>query len=164
MLTRGVLLAALCAVASPVCRADEQRDRAIQELQGAWRLVAAEKDGKKLPPEHKDDRTLMVIQGQDMTIKPEDPVAAQARRIRAKVGQRHIRFKIDPSKSPKYIDITSLDGQEKGETFACIYKVGKGRFTLCGPFVKTADLARRPAEFTTKDGDGRMVYIFERVK
>ena len=48
--------------------------------------------------------------------------------------ERKQTFKLDPAKSPKEIDITSLDGQEKGKTAACIYKLEKDRLTICIPY------------------------------
>ena len=72
-------------------------------------------------------------------------------------------FKVDPTKSPKEIDITSLDGQEKDQTAACIYKLDKDRLTICIPYF-TKDPSIRPKEFKAGADDGIMLITLERVK
>jgi uncharacterized protein (TIGR03067 family) len=77
--------------------------------------------------------------------------------------ERKKTFKLEPAKTPKEIDITSLDGQEKDTTAACIYKLEKDRLTICMPyFVK--DSSVRPKEFKAGADDGIMLMTLERVK
>jgi RNA polymerase sigma-70 factor (ECF subfamily) len=77
--------------------------------------------------------------------------------------ERKKTFKMDPSKAPKELDITSLDGQEKGMTAACIYRLDGHRLMICIPyFVK--DPSVRPKEFKSGADDGLMLLTLERVK
>jgi uncharacterized protein (TIGR03067 family) len=72
-------------------------------------------------------------------------------------------FSVAPAKSPKAMDMASLDGQEKGQTAACIYKLDGDRLTICMPYF-TADPSRRPTEFKAGGADGLMLITLERVK
>ncbi|MDB5310216.1 MAG: hypothetical protein JWO38_4418 [Gemmataceae bacterium] len=74
-----------------------------------------------------------------------------------KGGDRKTTFKLNPAKSPKQIDITSLDGQETGQTAACIYVLGKDQLTICMPFL--IDPTLRPSEFKSTADNGLMVIV-----
>lgn len=152
MLARCLLVLAVCGLALPTCPADDAAAKAVKELEGEWRLVEAELGGKKMPEDEAKDLR-MVIKGEAISIRHSD----NDERKREKT------FKLDPTKSPKQIDITSLDGQEKDQTAACIYSLEKGRLKLCIPYF-TKDPSQRPTEFKTKDGDGVMLMVLERVK
>ena len=143
MLTVAVGLAA---------QADDAKDKALKELEGEWQAVEAEVNGKKAPEKQVKELRL-VFEGEKITVKGAGGAG----------GERKKTFWIDPSQSPKHIDITSLDGQEKDQTAACIYKVEKDRLTICMPY-STTEVDKRPKEFKTKDGDGLMLIVLERVK
>ncbi len=74
---------------------------------------------------------------------------------------RRSRFKLDPAKTPKAIDITLLDGNEQdhGRAAACIYALEKGRLMICYP----GNDAGRPTQFKTGDGHGGALFVLERV-
>jgi uncharacterized protein (TIGR03067 family) len=72
---------------------------------------------------------------------------------------RKSRIRLDPSKSPKEIDITFLDGPGKGSTFPGIYALEKEQLRLC--FSHTKD---RPKDFKTERGQLRELVILEREK
>jgi RNA polymerase sigma-70 factor (ECF subfamily) len=60
--------------------------------------------------------------------------------------------------------MTSLDGNERGMTAACIYELKGEQLKLCIPyFYNRVDPSKRPTEFKTKDGDGLMLYVLERL-
>src|SRR5262249_7060544 len=72
------------------------------------------------------------------------------------------RFKLDPAKSPKAIDMTWSEGHLKGKTVAGIYSFEKGKLWLCtGPPSNDSDI--RPTEFKTRKGDGWTLRVLERV-
>jgi len=139
-----------------VCTLVAGADDAIAEvkrLQGEWQLVEIQTKGKTVS---KDDDG---IKGMKFIIKDNNMDVTTAK---ADGKERKKTFQVNPSKSPKEMDITSLDGQEKGQTAACIYKLEKNKLTICMPyFVKDPSL--RPTEFKAGEDDGLMVPVLERV-
>ena len=69
------------------------------------------------------------------------------------------RIELDPSKSPKEIDISILDGPGKGSTFPGIYALEKGQLRVC-----TSHTKDRPKDFKTERGQLRELLVLERVK
>jgi RNA polymerase sigma-70 factor (ECF subfamily) len=124
-----------------------------QALQGLWVEVGIESDGKKRA---KDDLKAppleMFVKGAEIWIGREA----------SKQTGRYKTYKLDATKLPKQIDLTSHDGQEKGQTAAAIYKLENDRLTICMPYY-TADTSTRPAEFKTAPGDTLMTVVFERL-
>jgi uncharacterized protein (TIGR03067 family) len=59
-----------------------------------------------------------------------------------------LKFKLDPSKAPKTVDFTHLDGPEKGKTELGIYKFDGEKLVMA---VNDAGMAR-PEAFATKEG------------
>ncbi len=135
-----------------VARAEVPAPDDAKLLEGEWRVVEIEVNGKRVVNDKVIDLR-MAFKGADMTIGG----AGDGGGIRKK------KFKRDPGKSPEAIDITSLDGQEKGQTAACIYSLEDGRLRLCMPYGPTKDPSVRPTEFKTKSGDGLMIFFLERV-
>jgi uncharacterized protein (TIGR03067 family) len=61
------------------------------------------------------------------------------------------------------IDLTPLDGLEKGKTQRFIFSMENDRLRLCAHrSVKTAD--NRPTEFKTKAEDGLILVLLKRVE
>ncbi len=115
------------------------------ELQGNWRPVNIERDGKKL-----DDASLrgqrLVIKGDEFATDP----------------QHVLQFKLDPSKTPAEIDFTGFVGPAKGKAAGGIYSIEKGRLTICFP--ESPDRpAARPKEFKTRPSDGLLLVQFGRL-
>ena len=141
------------AVAAAVAGADGPAEEA-KKLHGEWQAVEVQVKGKtaaKGDAELKDIR--LIIDGDGITLP--SPVGDGKDRKKT--------FKLNPAKSPKEIDITSLDGQEKDQTAACIYKLEKDRLTICIPYF-TQDPTVRPKEFKSGAEDGMMLITLERVK
>lgn len=135
-----------------VARAEDPAPDDAKLLEGEWRGVEIEVNGKRVTNDEVKDLR-MAFKGDDMTV----------RGASGEGGVRKSTFKRDPDESPKAIDITSLDGQEKGQTTACIYSLEDGRLRLCMPFAPTKDPGERPKEFKTKAGDGLRIFFLERV-
>jgi uncharacterized protein (TIGR03067 family) len=80
-----------------------------------------------------------------------------------KVGDKAMRaatMKLDPSKKPKWIDITFTDGPEKGKTRLGIYMLDGDTHKIC-----YGDLGKeRPTEFVSKPGTGHRLVVFKRAK
>jgi uncharacterized protein (TIGR03067 family) len=67
-------------------------------------------------------------------------------------------YKLDPSKKPKQIDVSPLEGKEKGMTFHGVYKLDGDKLTLH----MSVDEQERPAGFEAKEG--ALLFVLERVK
>jgi uncharacterized protein (TIGR03067 family) len=70
-------------------------------------------------------------------------------------------YTIDPSKSPKEIDIVSTSGSNKGKTAPGIYAFEGDEFKLC--FANRPG-GTRPITFAAKEGSGHTLFVFRRVK
>jgi uncharacterized protein (TIGR03067 family) len=151
-MTRLALVALFAFVGAPVRAADPVADE-VKKLQGEWQVVGIELKGKKLDKDDPEAKNMRV------TIKDNELNALSVSNGR----ERKKTFKLDPAKTPKELDLTSLDGQEKDTTAACIYKLDKDRLTLCIPYF-TKDPTVRPKEFKSGADDGLMLLTLDRVK
>ena len=70
-------------------------------------------------------------------------------------------FRLDPSKKPKQIDISPLDGKEKGKTIRGVYELDGDKLTL---HVAYPDSTERPTDLESKEGAMTMSFVLERVK
>lgn len=152
-MTRRRLLIVLFLCSASAHAADKAADE-MKKLQGEWQVVEVQVKGKKLTKDN-DPQT------KDMQFVIKDLIMTA--RSQSSGAERKKTFKLDPSKSPKSIDITSLDGHEKGQTAACIYKLEKDRLTICVPYFPPADPSKRPTEFKAGADDGMMPLVLERV-
>ena len=113
-------------------------------IQGTWTAVSAEQDGKEAPAEAIKDFTLIVT-ADKLTFNP--------------TGEnRQSSYKLDPSKTPKEIELTPLDGPAKGKPMKNIYRLDGDRLTLC---LQNGDGAA-PAEFATKADSGLRLLVLKR--
>jgi uncharacterized protein (TIGR03067 family) len=116
----------------------------LKKLEGVWKLVSGEKDGKII-----DDATLrtarLVIKGDTHTVK---------------VGEDSFigTHKVNPDQKPKAIDAMDTEGTYKGKTSLGIYEIKGDEFKVC--FAPPGK--ERPKEFTSKSGTGNMVHVWKR--
>jgi uncharacterized protein (TIGR03067 family) len=133
---------------SPAWAADDQAvQKDLARLQGEWSMVSGSADGQSMPDEMRKQMK-RVCKGDETTT--------------TMGGQMFIKAKItlDPSKKPKTIDYQMTDGFTKGKTQFGIYEVDGDTFKSC--FGKPG--AERPADFTSKPGDGRTLSVWKREK
>jgi uncharacterized protein (TIGR03067 family) len=126
--------------------AEGDADKASKELQGEWRVVELQTSGNPAPKEAVE-KARLEIKGDEMTWNS------------GGTSVRKSTIRLDPSKSPKEIDITALDGPGKGTTSPGIYSLEKGQLRLC--YSHTKD---RTKEFKTERGELCELVILERVK
>jgi uncharacterized protein (TIGR03067 family) len=137
-----------------VALSGEHESAEAKKLQGEWQAVEIQAKGKTSTKDDGDVKNLrFVIKGDGITI----PNPSEEGK------ERKQTFKVNAAKSPKEMDITSLDGQEKDKTAACIYKLDKDRLTICIPYF-TENPSVRPTEFKAGANDGIMLITLERVK
>jgi uncharacterized protein (TIGR03067 family) len=152
-MTRFSLIAILV-LAGGVARAADAVDDEVKKLQGDWQAVEIDARGKKVAHDDQDVKNMrFVFKDNGLTVGVADVRAAKRRKT----------FKLNEGKTPKQMDITSLDGQENGTTAACIYQLEKDRLTICMPYF-TKDPSQRPTEFKAGADDGLMLITLERVK
>src|SRR5262245_3709309 len=120
-------------------------------LQGRWEVLSIEQDGK---PEPKADRRWF-----GMTVKGNRTFALD-QAGNANPREPEYTFRLDPSQRPAAIDQTIRDADCPPETERGIYELRGDRLTLC--LAGVGD--RRPATFTTKKSDGRILVTFRRAK
>ncbi len=146
---RSLLLVALAtATISLTCTADDKAvKKDIAQLQGEWTMASGSADGQPMPDEMRKQMK-RVCKGDELTV--------------TMGGQIFIKAKItlDPSQKPKTMDYQMTEGYTKGKRQLGIYELDGDTFKAC--FAKPG--AERPADFTSKAGDGRTVSVWKREK
>jgi uncharacterized protein (TIGR03067 family) len=135
-------------------RADDPAAKEAKKLQGEWQVVEGERNGKKATRESAEIKDMRFV------FKDNELIVGIAN---GNGAERKSNFKLDPAKMPTEIDITSLDGQEKGQTTAGIYKLDKDRLTICMPY-SPKNPGDRPKEFKAGADDNVLLIVLERVK
>ena len=118
----------------------------LQAFKGTWRLSAKQEDGKKFSAEEIKD----VIATSD-----------GSGRVSVRRGGKLLNagnVKLDPTKSPKAIEVIFTAGERKGQTVLGIYEIGSDIFRAC--CARPGD--GRPAEFSAKAGSGRTLVAYQR--
>ncbi|GEM_PF-1251779 len=113
-------------------------DTDAEKIQRTWVAVSGERDGKELTPAQLE-AFLFVIARDQFAFGPHylpDVLAT---------------YKLDPTKTPKEIELTVLEGYRKGKAMKYLYRLDGDRLTLC--FQIAAD-APAPTEFATKADSG----------
>jgi RNA polymerase sigma-70 factor (ECF subfamily) len=138
----------LLSVLASLAIADDAADAEAKGLDGTWKFVSLTVDGKEAPEEFVQ-KGRWVIQSKSITFP--GPVKGKS------------TFEVDPSRSPKAMDMTGVDGPGQGKTIECIYKIEGERLTICLPGGKRESPGRpRPLEFS--GGEGMSLVVLERVK
>jgi uncharacterized protein (TIGR03067 family) len=138
LLVAGLVLAAQ----SPA--GDAAKDD-LKMLQGTWKVEAVSVGGKDVPPA-KAGMEGLVIKGEQVTI-----------RFGGK-DVKSMKFKIDPTKKPKALDLRITRGEESVD-WKCIYAVKGDELKICMPLARkkgdntagAKDTNERPDTFDTKD-------------
>jgi uncharacterized protein (TIGR03067 family) len=120
-----------------VARADAPKSD-LQKLEGTWVMVSGESEGRKLSEEELKGSSL-VIEGNKYTVK---------------LGENPLKgtLKLNPTKTPKTIDSTSVDG----ETHLGIYELKGDLFKVC----LAQSGKERPRDFNSGD----IVHEWKRAK
>jgi RNA polymerase sigma-70 factor (ECF subfamily) len=122
-------------------------DGDLKKLQGTWYRVSSKLDDKEwgngLPPE--DIRLQVVFKDDDWFGVDKD----------GKGLTKCHTIRIDPSKTPKEIDVLDSKGQKT--ITVGIYKIEGGTLTLC----QNIGSKRRPTEFTSKPDGPRETVVLD---
>ncbi|GEM_PF-5896652 len=75
-------------------------------------------------------------------------------------GKREFSIKLDPTKNPKAIDMTALDGEFKGDTNPAIYQLEGDTLKLC--MSNEPGNNKRPTELASKEGSKLLLMTLKR--
>ena len=129
--------------------ADEKADleKEARKFQGTWTFESSETGGKELPIGELKE-FLLTFEGNKHTVKKGDEVIQIGTQV------------LDPSKSPKTIDVTMTEGLNKGTVMLGIYEIDGDTLKVCfDPQGK-----KRPTEFKSPPGSKNFVNVHKRVK
>jgi uncharacterized protein (TIGR03067 family) len=124
----------------------------LAKLRGTWLTVSLVNDGKTLvdekTPATEGSVTKLVYEGSTWMIKVGDKTVATG------------AFTLNPTKSPKEIDILDESGVKNEKTKLGIYEIDGDTYKFClAPAGKP-----RPTAFTSKKGSGHSVGVSKREK
>jgi uncharacterized protein (TIGR03067 family) len=128
---------------APVLMAEE-KPTDLDRLQGEWRRVQFEIDGKAGEAEPNPglriaaDKISLQQNGKDLELV--------------------LTLKLDPTTDPKLLDLTLPDGQ----TLEGIYKLEENRWTVC--IHGEPNIKNRPNTFESKPGSKAILAVFEKVQ
>jgi uncharacterized protein (TIGR03067 family) len=119
----------------------------VQKLQGTWKLVAGEMDGKAMTEDQLKTGKLVIRDNQyTITLPGKDTFTGTEI--------------LNSTKSPKTINVTDDSGPNAGKKLLGIYELKGDEFRVAfAPSDKS-----RPTEFTTKPGTGSWMHLWKRVK
>jgi uncharacterized protein (TIGR03067 family) len=143
------LLTVACIVAfswANSAKGDSSKDD-LEKLKGDWTVVSVERNGTKQTAKDFKEFTRKVTGATvTVTVETEEGVHTVVSKI-----------KLDPSSSPRNIDVEMTEGDFKGKTLLGIYKFEDDKQVMCiAPPGKD-----RPTKFDSNDGT---VTIWKRVK
>jgi uncharacterized protein (TIGR03067 family) len=154
MVTRPLLLTVISAglLASSAAafggdKADDAVKKDVARLQGVWTMLELEANGRPaLPGEMMS--WILVVEGNQY-----NPGSGEL--------SLEYTFRIDPSLTPKAIDLIPEDGPERHKTIRGIYSLEGDTLTICRPLDSFGD---RPAGFTTRPGSNTSRVVWKKRK
>jgi uncharacterized protein (TIGR03067 family) len=121
----------------------------LEKLAGTWKIAKFESADKPPPPEEVREKMRLVFAGEKITVMVDGKQVDET------------TFKIDPSKSPRHIDIVSSGkGPNKGKSAAGIYTLEGNTLKICSG----EPGSKRPTEFSSEKGSKTGILTLERVK
>jgi uncharacterized protein (TIGR03067 family) len=131
--------------------AEQARRKAIEvdrkAFEGTWVGETNTRDGK-LIPEDEAKNVRLILTADRYTLERGGDQASRG------------FCKIDPTKTPKTMDISIIDGVNKGQTWLGIYELTGDTYRTC---FATAGKPR-PGEFSSEPGSGNILWVFKRMK
>lgn len=141
---RVATLVTALAIAGLAAAGDSAADKkALADLQGEWKMVKAESNGKPLP-EEKVARTTLVVDGNTMYFQDGEK------------KQEEVTITLDVSKKPHAIDITPTR-KDAAKAIQGIFRREGDRLTIA--FTRRG--GERPTEFAAPAGGEKIVTVME---
>ena len=146
---RSLLLAwALLATLGAAWAVDDKVADEDKKFEGTWVVTMMEVGGQKVPEQAFAEMTF--------TFK--------GKKYEQKVGDTLVEGgtqDLDPSKTPKNMDINVTDGETKGKKQLAIYEIDGDKAKICAA---DHDDKERPSKFETKEGSKNMIFELKRKK
>jgi uncharacterized protein (TIGR03067 family) len=142
LLTTAVVGLALCAFFSTRAVAEDESEKDLKKMAGDWIPVSMELNGKKQPEE--------LLKSIKLTIKGD--------KYNTVVGKEKDEgtLKLDATKEPREMDITTSVGENRGKAIPCIYEIKGDELRVCYGL----KVAERPMDFKAdEDAKGVVMLI-----
>jgi uncharacterized protein (TIGR03067 family) len=151
---RSLPVALFCAISLAVAsgtgtRANDKADleKESRKFRGVWTFESVEAGGRKAPADEFKGVTI-TFAGDKFTVKKGDEVI--------QVGIQ----KLDPSRSPKTIDVRMTEGLNKGAVMLGIYEIDADTLKVCFD----EEGKKRPTEFKSPPGSATFVNVHKRIR
>jgi uncharacterized protein (TIGR03067 family) len=125
---------------------DAKKDQ--EKLQGTWETTVVQYNGKDQADEIK---LKLVFKGKEVKVEGNDEVQRDYGRF---------TYKIDPSTTPRAIDITVAEGNQKDTVLEGIYELKGDELRMCVKVIGK----ERPAKFESPEGESIALVVLKRVK
>jgi erythromycin esterase len=133
-------------VASSAEPLSEAAQKELKQLQGRWRGVSMKQDGQELALEGALANLEIVIKGNERTTKAGETIFSRA------------VFSMNPTATPKTIDVTITEGTQAGKTLLGVYELDGDTYRIC--LAKPGD--PRPQKIESKRGSGQTLTVLAR--
>ena len=144
------IVAVLYMACASLALAEDGKDEAIrqdrEQIAGRWRIVELHSGGNRVADEDAQKLTVVNEPDGDWSLHSEGEEIS------------HGTSTLDPTKRPKTIDFTPLEGDDKGKLYLGIYELGEQTRKMC--FAPPGE--PRPTEFTSPPGSQHVLVIYER--
>ena len=122
-------------------------EKELKKFEGTWTLSSGEADGKALTEKQLKGGKLVIKDGHYTVTIPDKEKFTGTQ-------------KVDPSKTPKTIDISDDSGPNKGKTCLGIYEFKDEEFQC----VFAAPGKDRPSKFSTASDSGQWLHVWKKSK
>jgi uncharacterized protein (TIGR03067 family) len=146
-LKRHTLLAVAVALLVAADDAKDDPKKELKKFEGTWQFTSIEIDGQK-PPEDEVKKHKVIIEGEKYTLKIDDNVVNQG------------TIKVDPTKKPKTIDITTMEGGNPAQVMLGIYEEKGDEHKVCYAMPGQ----NRPEKFSADAGTGNTLVTYKKEK
>jgi uncharacterized protein (TIGR03067 family) len=123
----------------------------LARLDGAWQVVGHETEGKATNEEYWR-KIQFVFKGNQLTFKGDDILSKKVAKI---------TLVIDPSTTPRVIDLRIVEGEFKGTTLEGVYELKGDDLKIC---FRNDAMKNRPNDFSTKQDANLALFTLKREK
>ena len=126
-------------------------DTELGRLAGTWQVTGHETNGKPTNEEHWR-KVQFVFKGNQLTFVGDDILSKKVAKI---------TLAVDPSTSPRVIDLKIVAGEFKGTTLEGVYEIKDDGLRIC---FRNDETKNRPNDFSTKQDANLVLFVLKRQK